>query len=78
MPVPYNSVFTGWMLFLLPSQQRQSTEGTKKHHINKNKHCVIVCEACSGTIQQMFGRLDLSAFTVAQSPQRNIQRLCIL
>jgi len=78
MPVPHNSVFTGRMLFLLPNQQRESSEGTKKHHINKNKHCVIVFEACSGTIQQIFGHLDLNAFTVAQSPQLNIQRLSIL
>jgi len=25
-PAPLHSVFTGWMPFLLPSQQRQSTE----------------------------------------------------
>jgi len=28
MPAPHNSVFTGRMPFLLPNQQRQSTEGT--------------------------------------------------
>jgi len=27
MPAPHHSVFTGRMLFLLPNQQRQSTEG---------------------------------------------------
>jgi len=27
MPAPHHSVFTGWMPFLLPNQQRQSTEG---------------------------------------------------
>ena len=27
MPVPHHSVFTGWMLFLPPNQQCQSTEG---------------------------------------------------
>ena len=27
-PVPHRSVFTGWMPFLPPNQQRQSTEGT--------------------------------------------------
>jgi len=27
MPAPHNSVFTGWMPFLPPNQQRQSTEG---------------------------------------------------
>jgi len=28
MPVPHHSVFTGWMPFLPPNQQRQSTETT--------------------------------------------------
>ena len=28
MPVPYQSVFTGWTSFLPPSHQHQSTEGT--------------------------------------------------
>jgi len=27
-PTPHHSVFTGWMPFLPPNQQRQSTEGT--------------------------------------------------
>jgi len=27
MPTPHHSVFTGWMPFLPPNQQRQSTEG---------------------------------------------------
>jgi len=27
MPLPHHSVFTGWMPFLTPNQQRQSTEG---------------------------------------------------
>jgi len=26
MPAPHHSIFTGWMLFLMPNQQRQSTE----------------------------------------------------
>ena len=30
-PEPHNSVFTGWMPFLPPNQQRQSTEGTKQY-----------------------------------------------
>jgi len=30
-PAPHHSVFTGRMPFLLPNQQRQSTEGT--HHV---------------------------------------------
>jgi len=28
MPVPHQSVFTGWMTFLSPNQQHKSTEGT--------------------------------------------------
>jgi len=27
-PTPHHSIFTGWMLFLVPNQQWQSTEGT--------------------------------------------------
>jgi len=36
MPVPHHSVFTGQMPFLLPNQQRQSTEGIE--HNNKTVH----------------------------------------
>jgi len=32
MPAPHRSVFTGWVPFLPPNQQRQSTEGTKNIH----------------------------------------------
>jgi len=28
-PAPHHSVFTGWMPFLPPNQQRQSTEGKR-------------------------------------------------
>jgi len=31
MPTPHHSVFTGWMPFLQPNQQRQSMEVPKKH-----------------------------------------------
>jgi len=27
-PTPQHSIFTGWMLFLMPNQQCQGTEGT--------------------------------------------------
>jgi len=27
-PTRHHSIFTGWMLFLMPNQQSQSTEGT--------------------------------------------------
>jgi len=30
-PTPHHSVFTGRMPFLMPNQQRQSTEGNSKH-----------------------------------------------
>jgi len=36
IPVPQYSVFTGWMPFLLPNQQRQSTECTNADIVNKN------------------------------------------
>ena len=32
MPAPHHSVFTGRMPFLLPNQQRQSTEGKRCHY----------------------------------------------
>jgi len=31
---PYRSIFTGWMLFLMPNQQCQSTEGNHQTHTN--------------------------------------------
>jgi len=31
-PTPHRSIFTGRMLFLMPSQRRQSTEGTSLFH----------------------------------------------
>ena len=41
--IPHHSIFTGWMLFLMPNQQCQSTEGRRKnckftyipHHIHR-------------------------------------------
>jgi len=33
MPTPHHVIFTGWMLFRLPSQHCQSTEGTNKHFL---------------------------------------------
>ena len=35
MPAPHHSVFTGRMPFLLPNQQRQSTEGMTENNWNK-------------------------------------------
>jgi len=29
IPAPHHSVFTGWMLFLMASQQYESTEGSQ-------------------------------------------------
>jgi len=36
MPAPHHSVFTGWMPFLPPNQQRQSTESKNLTEIVKN------------------------------------------
>ena len=36
MPVPHHSVFTGQMPFLLPNQQRQSTEGNNDLNMAEN------------------------------------------
>jgi len=35
IPVPYHSVFTGWMPFLPLNQQRQSTKGTRQYSVNE-------------------------------------------
>ena len=37
-PAPHHSVFTGRMLFLLPNQQSESTEGTKYFLCISNKN----------------------------------------
>jgi len=37
-PAPDHSVFTGRMPFLLPNQQRQSTEGINLHNNNNNNN----------------------------------------
>jgi len=34
-PAPHHSVFTGWMPFLPPNQQRQNTEGKSGHNTEK-------------------------------------------
>jgi len=39
MPAPHHSVFTGWMPFLPPNQQRQSIEGNWAITIWLNKEC---------------------------------------
>jgi len=31
-PTPHQSIFTGWMLFVTPNQQRQSTVGKDSRH----------------------------------------------
>jgi len=31
MPTPHHSIFTRWMLFLMPNQQYQSTKGSQRH-----------------------------------------------
>jgi len=38
-PTPYHSIFRGWMLFLTPNQQYQSTEGKKTDSGEREKFC---------------------------------------
>jgi len=38
MPASNHSVFTGWLLLLLPKQQHQSTEGTNTEGTSENWH----------------------------------------
>jgi len=38
-PVPHHSVFTGWMPFLLPNQERQLTEGRKSVLVAEENLC---------------------------------------
>jgi len=47
-PVPHHSSFYGWMPFLPPNQQRQSTAGKSKHHLQPILHWNMVShmEAC--------------------------------
>jgi len=35
-PAPHQQVFTDWMLFLMPNQQYQGTEGTEVNHNEVN------------------------------------------
>jgi len=37
MPAPHHSVFAGRMPFLLPNQQRQSTEGRNNNNNNNDR-----------------------------------------
>ena len=48
MPVPHQSFFTGWMPFLPPNQQRQSTEGTISTWINRSEKHILpnICLTC--------------------------------
>ena len=57
MPAPHHSVFTGWMPFLPPNQQRQSTEGKEIRQIRNrprkqkqakyHNHCSQLCNQTS-------------------------------
>jgi len=50
MPAPRHSVFTGWMLFLPPNQQRQNTEGSRPtyDYVNSPTISLAVSQAASG------------------------------
>ena len=62
IPTPHHSIFTGRMLFLTPSQQCQSTEGTVFKNFNINNSyiparwnlwllCGVNCSACECVVQ---------------------------
>jgi len=43
-PTPHQSIFTGWMLFVMPNQQCQSTEGTVRansKHECSSSYCTV-------------------------------------
>ena len=45
--VPHHSIIMGWMLFLTPNQQCQSTEGEighNNHNINSNVHILLTSD----------------------------------
>jgi len=48
MPVPHHCFFTGWMPFLLPNQQHQSTEGTGTFIALMKCYCRLQCSDAVG------------------------------
>jgi len=44
---PHHSIFTGWILFLMPNQQCQSTEGKAKEHYRTLIEGDIMLVKCS-------------------------------
>ena len=55
MPAPFHSIFTGFMLFLTPNQQCQSTQGNSVCHIKLvacvsepcRMHCMVYLQVAS-------------------------------
>jgi len=44
-PTPYHSIFTGQVLFLMPNQQCQSTEGSSLYRENLIKEQAFCCKS---------------------------------
>jgi len=54
-PAPRHSIFMGWMLFLMPNQQCQSTEGTSliiKQHLFRSQ-LLLLCDDIPTVIKQI-------------------------
>ena len=59
-PAPHHSVFTSRMPFLLPNQQRQSTEGTK-HWVVIAMFSTLLCLLCSSVIWSSYHKSMLAS-----------------
>jgi len=54
---PTQSIFTGWMLFLTPNQQRQSTEG-KSNTNNKSEYVNVSQSSAFSALTLLVGRQE--------------------
>ena len=57
---PHHSIFTGWMLFLTPNRQHQSTEGREKCN-KKSSITVIICQPLRDSTSDETSQLCMSA-----------------
>jgi len=62
-PAPHHSIFTGWMLFMMPNQQCQSTEGMT----HTSTHKQICSSHPSRTGVKMKANANKSAFSLINS-----------
>ena len=62
-PAPHHSIFTGWMLFMMPNQQCQSTEGMT----HTSTHRQICSSHPSRTGVKMKANANKSAFSLINS-----------